>query len=211
MKEIGVWAHYDKFGLQYVICQICGQHCPDIRPLARHVLYNTSPSQIEHHQFIEKLTGRQVTQFRSKGGLSSLANALTKELRRVKMNSRKKAVYLAKKSSLEQKCVICGSTEELELDHIDGNSLNNKISNLRWLCIPCHHSSHDIFGSRNQYKRCSFCKKLRICNPYNKFLLCGGCSLRLWYRWKERTKINFQILSDKNNPEFKKWVNTLTF
>lgn len=51
---------------------------------------------------------------------------------------------------LENKCSICGIMSwndkpiSLELDHIDGNSHNHKLDNLRILCPNCH-SQTDTF------------------------------------------------------------------
>jgi len=51
---------------------------------------------------------------------------------------------LIKENLLEYKCNICNifnwlnNDLSLELDHIDGNNLNNNLSNLRLLCPNCH-------------------------------------------------------------------------
>ena len=41
-------------------------------------------------------------------------------------------------SGMEQKCVVCGSTEKLDVHHKDGNHSNNDLSNLTWVCRGCH-------------------------------------------------------------------------
>lgn len=45
-------------------------------------------------------------------------------------------------SGKEQKCIICGATDNLHVHHKDGNHNNNDINNLVWLCSKCHHDVH---------------------------------------------------------------------
>jgi 5-methylcytosine-specific restriction endonuclease McrA len=56
-------------------------------------------------------------------------------------------------------CVECGQTSTwnnkplvLQLDHIDGNSDNNQLSNLRLLCPNCH-TQTETFGNAGQGNR----------------------------------------------------------
>ena len=44
---------------------------------------------------------------------------------------------------------ICANCREKDkrvivTHHIDGNHMNNKIKNLKWLCHNCHHSVHNV-------------------------------------------------------------------
>jgi len=36
------------------------------------------------------------------------------------------------------KCSLCPATERLELDHVNGDSSNNRLTNFRWLCKSCN-------------------------------------------------------------------------
>jgi len=65
---------------------------------------------------------------------------------------------LIKEELLENKCSECGLYPEwnnkpltLQLDHIDGIKLNNKIENLRILCPNCHTQTL-TYGGRNMKK-----------------------------------------------------------
>jgi 5-methylcytosine-specific restriction endonuclease McrA len=52
----------------------------------------------------------------------------------------------------ENKCEICGITEwngnpiSMQLDHIDGNSHNHKLENLRMTCPNCHSQTETYCG-----------------------------------------------------------------
>jgi len=57
----------------------------------------------------------------------------------------------------ERKCQVCSISEwngksiVLEIDHIDGNSENNRPENLRFICPNCH-SQTDTYKARNRGK-----------------------------------------------------------
>ncbi len=61
---------------------------------------------------------------------------------------------LIKEKVLENKCASCGITSwlgkeiSLQLDHIDGDNHNHKLSNLRILCPNCH-SQTDTWCGKN--------------------------------------------------------------
>lgn len=45
-------------------------------------------------------------------------------------------------NKVEKKCAKCGSTEKMNVHHIDENHSNNDFHNLVYLCSKCHNKLH---------------------------------------------------------------------
>jgi len=83
---------------------------------------------------------------------------------------------------LENKCSKCGIGSQwcgenlvLQLDHISGDSTDNRIENLRILCPNCH-SQTPTYGARNSRK-----EKIKNTCPCGQIIskkaaLCGSCA-----------------------------------
>jgi 5-methylcytosine-specific restriction endonuclease McrA len=63
---------------------------------------------------------------------------------------------LLQENKLEYKCAICGNNGRwldkplsLQLDHINGNHMDHRLENLRFLCPNCH-AQTDTFSGKNK-------------------------------------------------------------
>lgn len=97
--------------------------------------------------------------------------------------SKKIRHYLIKFNLLDYKCNLCNQIDywnnkplTLQLDHIDGDPLNNELSNLRFLCPNCH-SQTSTFGTKNRnYEKHIFkCIKCNVFEVKTKDRMCKHC------------------------------------
>jgi hypothetical protein len=86
--------------------------------------------------------------------------------RREDSGSLKKMLIL---SGIEEKCSACGVGTEwngqklvLQVDHINGNGIDNRKENLRFICPNCH-SQTNTFGTRNAFYE----PKIKTVKPRN--------------------------------------------
>lgn len=122
---------------------------------------------------------------------------------------------ILKDGLIEYKCALCGcdgnwnnTIISLQLDHIDGDSTNNELSNLIFLCPNCHASTETFAGKNMSLKRLSNglptgkdAKKAGnkdicpICNTYFKSKdssMCTECALKL----KRKKKLSADQLNE---------------
>jgi hypothetical protein len=92
------------------------------------------------------------------------------------------------KSKEEEKCEICeignewnGKPLTLQLDHINGIHLDNRIENLRILCPNCHSQTATFCGRNVSTKnRCLDCNK-KISKSSKR---CLDCALKFYDKMK---------------------------
>ena len=131
---------------------------------------------------------------------------------------------------LKNICQVCGQGETwnniplvLQLDHIDGNRINNQLENLRIICPNCH-TQTKTYGSKNIRKEyhiksvfCKQCSKV-VPNKNKKFcsVICSGSSQRKVERPSKeelenqiKNKVSFVELGKKygvSDNSVRKWA-----
>lgn len=82
-------------------------------------------------------------------------------------SSRTQRVHLLRallEMGIEYKCAICGINNNwnekeltLQIDHINGDRIDNSLKNLRFLCPNCH-SQTETYGTKKPRRQCKKCK-----------------------------------------------------
>lgn len=106
------------------------------------------------------------------------------------ISSFKLKIKLIKNGLLKEICSSCNLTEwlgepiPLELDHIDGNFLNNNLENLRILCPNCHAKTNTYRGrNKRTHKKCCGCDSI----IFGKRKYCSDDCLNSSVRPKNKT------------------------
>ena len=153
----------------------------------------------------------RISNYNRNGILVNIANKIPDECFFINPSFRKPKDIrkrLLKNHNREEKCAICGLENvwngkfiQLQIDHIDGDSSNNELSNLRFLCPNCH-SQTDTYGRKNRtrYNHCNCGTRID-----KKSIKCTKCENE--YRKKLENK-NFKINWPEINELLERLKNT---
>jgi len=134
-------------------CRACSNARPEIREK------NSAAVMKSYSEGTRKVLGEeayaQLKRGRIKGNQSKIDRAVLSQFcRGLTATNVLIKKWLINELGRDYKCALCGIQrwrEEyltLDLDHIDGNSSNNELDNLRFLCPNCH-SQTDTFRGKN--------------------------------------------------------------
>lgn len=115
---------------------------------------------------------------------------------------------IKKKNLIEYSCQLCNNNGiwndkklNLQLDHINGISTDQRLENLRFLCPNCH-SQTDNFGSKNIKNKCiiNTCEicKIEISNISKKCVKCNSIT-RKTYKFPGSEKLKESLTMYEND------------
>lgn len=146
-----------------------------LKDVADHFSIDLTKFNINHEQHIKDLNYNILRVDHLKDLTYSELISITKSRGTIKR-------YIISKDLIPYKCSECGNDGNyngkalvLQLDHIDGNPINNKLENLRFLCPNCH-TQTDTYAGRKINKSentCDVCGK--VLKYYTKHGMCQEC------------------------------------
>jgi hypothetical protein len=89
---------------------------------------------------------------------------------------------LIKEGLLKYECYTCGIIDwcekklSLQIDHINGNSIDNRLKNLQLLCPNCHSQTDSFAGKKTKDKQKYICQNCNCDKKCNKGKLCVKCA-----------------------------------
>lgn len=148
---------------------------------------------IDTNHFKSKEESRKLTHLHSNGRLDYSPEDISNGTR---ISAKKLRSYLTF-HDIEEKCNICelvywnDTPIRFDIDHIDGDNSNNKLSNLQYICPNCHRQKTIplIIKEKPQkkYKKCPHCNS----SIYYQSNQCRDCSIKIrQLEYPSKEKIN---------------------
>jgi len=92
---------------------------------------------------------------------------------------RQQAAKILRETGIPRKCAKCSYEYDLQIHHVNGYELDNRLENLVYLCRECHLKEHDPYLRDVLFGVCSVCHRKRelgyLSKVENRQFICDLC------------------------------------